>query len=97
MQHCSNKKAHHTKEFKENLIKRLNRIQGQINGIKKMIENDCYCDDILNQISSIRSALAGVQIELLKGHLNTCVLEQLKDGQIEVIDELSKTIRNMIK
>ncbi len=97
MEHCVNKKAHHSKEFKGNLIKRLNRIEGQIKGIKKMIENDCYCDDILNQISSIRSALASVQIELLKGHMNSCVLEQLKDGQIEVIEELSKTIRNMIK
>lgn len=97
MKHCSNKKAHHSKEFKESLVKRLNRIEGQIRGIKKMIENNCYCDDILNQISSIRSALSGVQIELLKGHINTCVLQQIKDGQIEVIDELNKTIRKMIK
>lgn len=97
MEHCSNKKAHHTNEFKEDLIKRLNKIEGQIRGIKKMIENDCYCDDILNQISSIRSALSGFQIELLKGHINTCVLEQLKEGQLSVIDELTKTIRNMIK
>ncbi|MFN3411576.1 MAG: metal-sensitive transcriptional regulator [Exilispira sp.] len=96
MEHCDKKRAHHSKEFKENLVKRLNRIEGQIKGIKKMIESDCYCDDILNQISSIRSALLGVQIELLKGHIKTCILDQLKEGDLNVIDELSKTIRKMI-
>ncbi len=97
MEHCSNKRAHHSKEFKENLVKRLNRIEGQINGIKKMIENDCYCDDILNQITGIRSALAGVQQLLLSGHIKTCVFDQIKEGNIEVVDELTQTIRRMLK
>jgi len=94
MQQC--RKAHHSREFKDKLILRLNRIEGQVKGIKKMIESDCYCDDILNQITSIRSALAGVQMELLKGHINTCVLDQLKEGELNVIDELANTIKKMV-
>lgn len=95
MESC--RKAHHSKEFKDNLTKRLNKIEGQIRGIKRMIEQDCYCDDILNQITSIRSALAGVQEKLLEGHLKTCVLDQIKEGKVEVIEELSNTIRRIIK
>ena len=93
----SDRKAHHSREFKNNLIKRLNRIEGQIRGIKKMIENDCYCDEILNQITSIRSALAGVQEKLLTGHIGTCVVERIKEGDLEVVEEVTKTIRRIIK
>ncbi len=94
MEHC--RKAHHSREFKDKLISRLNKIEGQVRGIKNMIENDNYCDDILNQITSIRSALSGLQLELLKGHINTCVLDQIKEGDLQVIDELTKTIRKMV-
>ncbi len=94
MEKC--RKAHHSREFKDKLISRLNKIDGQVKGIKNMIENDRYCDDILNQITSIRSALAGLQLELLNGHINTCVLDQLKEGDLMVIEELTKTIKRMI-
>jgi DNA-binding FrmR family transcriptional regulator len=93
----SDRKAHHSREFKDNLIKRLNRIEGQIRGIKKMIENDCYCDDILNQITGVRSALAGVQEKLLTGHIETCVVDRIKEGDLEVIEEVTSTIRRIIK
>lgn len=91
------RKAHHSPEFKQGLAKRLDRIEGQIRGIKKMIEEDRYCDHILNQLTAVRSALAGVQEQLLIGHLHTCVLDQLKEGDTEVIEELSSTIRRMIR
>ncbi|MGC8765875.1 MAG: metal-sensitive transcriptional regulator [Brevinematia bacterium] len=95
MEHC--RKAHHSKEFKDDLVKRLNKIEGQIRGIKNMIEKDAYCDDVLNQITAIRSALAGVQEKLLSGHIKTCVFDQIKEGKVEVVDELTQTIRRMLK
>lgn len=91
------RKAHHSDKFKNELIKRLNRIEGQIRGIKNMISEDRYCDDILNQITAIRSALAGVQDSLLAGHIKTCVFDQIKEGRIEVVEELTNTIRRMLK
>lgn len=91
------RKAHHSDEFKQRLVKRLDRIGGQIRGIKKMIQEDRYCDHILNQLTAVRSALAGVQEQLLVGHLHTCVLDQLKEGDQEVIEEVSSTIRRMIR
>ncbi|HOT59623.1 MAG TPA: metal-sensing transcriptional repressor, partial [Spirochaetales bacterium] len=62
MEHC--RKAHHSESFKKDLIHRLNRINGQINGVKTMIEQDAYCDNVLNLITGIRSALAAVQRKL---------------------------------
>ncbi|MCX7786540.1 MAG: metal-sensing transcriptional repressor [Spirochaetes bacterium] len=91
------RKAHHSEEFKEGLAKRLDRIEGQIRGIKKMIQEDRYCDHILNQLTAVRSALASVQEQLLLGHMHTCVLDQLREGDLGVIEELSSTIRRMIR
>jgi DNA-binding FrmR family transcriptional regulator len=91
------KQAHHSNEFKQNLVKRLDKIEGQIRGIKKMILEDRYCDHILNQLTAVRSAVAGVQEQLLAGHMRTCVLDQLKEGDLEVIQELTTTVRRMVK
>jgi DNA-binding FrmR family transcriptional regulator len=91
------KQAHHSNEFKQNLVKRLDKIEGQIRGIKKMILEARYCDHILNQLTAVRSAVAGVQEQLLAGHMRTCVLDQLKEGDLEVIQELTTTVRRMVK
>jgi len=91
------RKAHHSEEFKQGLVKRLDKIEGQIRGIKKMIQEDRYCDHILNQLTAVRSALASVQEQLLLGHMHTCVLDQLKEGDTSVIEELSSTIRRMLR
>ncbi|MEM5948110.1 metal-sensitive transcriptional regulator [Spirochaetia bacterium 38H-sp] len=98
-QSCSieERHAHHDKETKDALIKRLNRIEGQIRGIKKMIEEDVYCDGILNQITSVRAALSGVSTLLLDAHIRSCVKEQIMSGEEGVIPELIATIRRMIK
>ena len=88
--------AHHPKELKDKMIKRLNRIEGQIRGIAKMIDNDVYCDDILNQIASVESALNGVKQLLLEAHIKSCVVEQIQEGETEVIEELVKTIRKLM-
>ncbi len=93
----SHRKAHHANEFKENLVKRLNRIEGQIRGISKMVSDDVYCDDILHQIASVESALDGVKTVLLEGHMRSCVVDQLKEGKEEVMNELMITLRKFLK
>jgi len=77
------------------LTNRLNRIEGQIRGIKRMIEEGVYCDDVLNQIASIQSALNGVAKMLLEKHIRNCVKEQLNAGDDEVINELMATISRL--
>ncbi len=91
------RKAHHSYEDKADMVKRLNRIEGQIRGIGRMIEEDVYCDDILHQFMSVESAIGGVKTQLLEAHMKSCVVEQIRSGRTEVIDELSRTIRKMIR
>ncbi|MGD1816379.1 MAG: metal-sensitive transcriptional regulator [Pleomorphochaeta sp.] len=78
-------------------MKRMNRIEGQIRGITKMIENDVYCDDILHQFMSVESAINGVRMLLLEAHMKSCVVDQIQNGEVEVIDELLQTIKKMTK
>lgn len=91
------RKAHHPYETKQNMVSRMNRIEGQIRGITRMIEENIYCDDILHQFMSVESALAGVKTALLEAHLKGCVVHQIQEGQTEVIDELLKTIGKMTR
>jgi len=84
------------KVVKEILV-RLNRIEGQVRGIKRMVEEEAYCDDILNQIASIQSALYGVARLLLEKHMKSCVKEQILSGDERVIDEVLATIFRMMK
>lgn len=95
--HCETRKAHHPEKLKEEIAKRLNRIEGQVRGVKKMIEEDMYCDNVLNQITSVQSALNGVRMLLLENHIKSCVVDQLSEGKTEVIDELMATITRMTK
>ncbi|OXM16150.1 metal-sensitive transcriptional regulator [Paenibacillus herberti] len=95
---CSNeRRSHHSEKTKTNLISRLNRIEGQVRGIKGLIERDTYCDDVLNQISSIQSALNGVGKLLLEQHLKSCVVERLQEGDSTIIDELMVTMNKLIR
>jgi len=91
------RRSHHSDKVKANLTTRLNRIEGQIRGVKGMIEKDVYCDDILNQIAAIQSALNGVGKLLLEGHMKSCVIERIQTGDHEVIDELLKTMNKLMK
>ncbi len=93
---CGKTKRRDDKEYKD-LINRLNRIEGQVRGIKKMIENDAYCPDILVQVSAINSALNSFNKVLLKNHINTCVLDNIKKGNLEVVDELTNTLQKIMK
>jgi DNA-binding FrmR family transcriptional regulator len=89
--------SHHNEKTIRELVNRMNRIEGQVRGIKGMIERHVYCDDILNQIASAQSALYGVAKLLLEKHMKSCVMEQLQAGDEEVIDEVVKTIFKLIK
>ncbi|OLS34265.1 metal-sensitive transcriptional regulator [Bacillus sp. MRMR6] len=91
------RKSHHSEKVKKNLVTRLNRIEGQIRGIKGLIEKDTYCDDVITQISATQSALNSVAKILLEGHLKTCVLERINEGDTEVLDEVLITIERLMK
>lgn len=91
------RKSHHPEAVKTNLIHRLNRIEGQIRGIKGMVDKDVYCDDIITQLSATQSALNSVAKVLLQGHLKGCVVDRLAEGDEEILDELLVTIQKLMK
>jgi len=93
----SQRKSHHSEQVKKNLITRLNRVEGQIRGIRGMIEKDVYCDDIITQLSATQSALNSVAKLLLEGHMKTCVAERIQEGDLEVLDEVIVTIQKLMK
>ncbi len=84
------------KEYKD-LMNRLNRIEGQVRGIKKMLEENAYCPDILIQVSAISSALNSFNKVLLDNHMNTCVVENIQKGNLEVVVELTNTLKKLMK
>ncbi|MBO4297997.1 MAG: metal-sensing transcriptional repressor [Clostridia bacterium] len=79
------------------LMNRLNRIEGQVRGVKGMVEKDAYCVDILTQVAAIQAALNAFNRELLGNHIRTCVAEGIRAGEDEVIDELVATVQKMMK
>ena len=95
--HCATRTAHHSDALKKDIDTRLNKIEGQLRGIRRMVEEDVYCDSVLNQITSVQAALGGVQLLLLEHHVKSCVIDQINEGKTEVIDELMKTIARMSK
>lgn len=90
-------KSHHPEHVKKDLTTRLNRIEGQIRGIKGMVDKDVYCDDIITQLSATQSALNSVAKVLLQGHLKGCVVDRLAEGDDAVLDELLITIQKLMK
>lgn len=94
---CSHKtKERSEKEYKD-LIHRLNRIEGQVRGIKGMIEKDAYCTDILIQVAAVNAALNSFNRVLLSNHIKTCVVQDIKDGKEETVDELVTTLQKLMK
>jgi len=84
-------------ETKKALISRLNRIEGQIRGIRGMVEKDAYCIDIITQASAAGSALNSFSKELLGDHIKSCVVEDVRNGNSEKLDELVKTLQKLMK
>lgn len=94
---CSQRKKERTSEEYTKLIHRLNRIEGQIRGIRGMVENNAYCPDILMQSAAVTAAMNAFNKELLASHIRTCVAQDIRDGKDEVIDELVGTLQKLMK
>lgn len=94
---CSQKKKHRSDEEYKALINRLSRIEGQVRGIRKMVETNAYCVDILTQVSAIQAALNAFNRELLANHIRTCVMDDIKSGKDETVDELVQTLQKLMK
>ena len=96
-ENCTQKtKDRSTKEYKD-MINRLSRIEGQIRGIKGMVEKDVYCTDILIQVAAVNAALNSFNRVLLANHIKTCVTQDIKDGKEETVDELIQTLKKLMK
>ena len=93
---CHKTKERSEKEYKS-LIHRLNRIEGQIRGIKGMVEKDVYCTDILIQVAAVTAALNGFSRELLGNHIRKCVVNDIREGKDETVDELVALLSKLMK
>ncbi len=91
------KEKYRNQKLNDDLIKRLARIEGQIRGIQRMIQGDLPCDDILNQIIAVQSALRAVSTRLLDNRIKSCIMESINSGNLEEIDELIGTIKRMMR
>lgn len=91
------KKKERSKAEYTSLINRLSRIEGQIRGIKGMVENDAYCIDVIRQVTAASAALNSFNKELIASHIKTCVANNIKDGNMEVVDELVATVHKLMK
>lgn len=94
---CCEKKTLRSEDERRKLINRLNRIEGQIRGIRGMIEKDAYCADILTQSAAVSAAVNGFNKELLTSHIHTCVADKIRGGDDGVIDELVTTLQKLMK
>ena len=93
---CAKTKERTPQEYKD-LIHRLNRIEGQIRGIKGMVERGAYCTDILTQVAAVSAALNSFNKVLLANHIKTCVTRDIRDGKEETVDELVTTLQKLMK
>ena len=90
--------AHHSEQVKLNLKSRLNRIEGQVKAINRMIDEDVYCDDVLTQIRATRSALNRIATKLLEHHMKSCIMEKINQGtEEEAMEELLVTFQKLVK
>ncbi|MCD7885356.1 MAG: metal-sensing transcriptional repressor [Lachnospiraceae bacterium] len=91
------KKTVRSEEERRKLINRLSRIEGQIRGIRGMLERDAYCNDILIQSAAVNAAVNSFNKELLASHIHSCVVRDIREGKDEVVDELVATIQKLMK
>ncbi|MBQ2317473.1 MAG: metal-sensing transcriptional repressor [Lachnospiraceae bacterium] len=94
---CSHKKKERSAQEQKALLNRLSRIEGQIRGIRRMVEEDSYCTDILTQSAAITAAINAFNKELLANHIRTCVMDDIKAGKDETVDDLVATIQKLMK
>lgn len=96
-QDCCHKTKQRTEEEYKQLTNRLSRIEGQVRGIKKMVESDAYCIDILVQVAAANAALNSFNKELLAAHIRTCVADDIRAGNDETIEELVAVFQKLMK
>lgn len=94
---CCSKTKERTTDEKKALMNRLSRIEGQVRGIKNMLENDAYCTDIIVQVAAINAALNSFNKELLANHIKTCVTDDIKAGKTETVDDLLNTLQKLMR
>ena len=94
---CCHKTKKRSQEEHKRLVNRLSRVEGQIRGIKKMVEEDAYCIDILIQVAAANAALNSFNKELLAEHIRKCVADDIKNGREETIEELVATLQKLMK
>ena len=94
---CCHKTKHRPNDETTDLIHRLNRLEGQVRGIRGMVEKDAYCTDILMQVAAVKAALDGFAKVLLADHIRTCVVQDIRDGKEETVEELLTTIKKLMK
>lgn len=94
---CCSRIKHRSQKETKDLITRLNRIEGQVRGIKNMVEEERYCVEILNQVSAVQAALNSFNKKLLANHIHSCVVEDIRAGKDEAVDELCETIKKLMK
>ena len=99
MEQCcpSGKHKHRTAEEHRQLCNRLSRIEGQIRGIKKMVEDDRYCIDIINQVAAVSAAINSFNKVLLSEHIKSCVVEDIRQGNGDMVDELCDTLHKLMR
>lgn len=97
MECCHGKKSVRSEEERTRLIHRLNRIEGQIRGIRGMVENDVYCVDILTQSAAVSAAVNGFNKQLLGNHIKGCVTRDIREGNEEVVEELLDIIQKLMR
>jgi DNA-binding FrmR family transcriptional regulator len=94
---CCDKKTKRSADEKKLIVNRLNRISGQIKGIKNMIENDAYCNDVLIQLSAVENSVKSLSTHVLESHLYNCVPKDLENGEFDTIDELISLFKRFNK
>ncbi len=94
---CCNRKTDRPDEQKKKLLNRLKRIEGQVRGIIKMVEDDSYCNDILVQSAAVNAAMNSFNKELLAAHIRSCVVRDIKAGDDSIVDELTDTLMKLMK
>lgn len=94
---CAQRTKVRTEAEYRSLKNRLSRIEGQVRGISKMVDESAYCPDILTQVSAVQSALSAFSKELLASHIRTCVSEDIRSGNGDTVEELVKTVERLMK
>ena len=94
---CRHKNTPRSEEFQADLQKRLNRAIGQLNGVKGMLDDNRYCGDVLVQLAAAQSALRSVSLMLLQDHMETCMVEQVREGNDDVVDEVVGLVKRFVR